>query len=90
MRDNLLFYSFGEDEIVEAYENGKFSSLEQAAKYAYKNRLPHRDPKQDGLPSEILLDLLIQIFLSLARRQGFIRVIVFRPETDVRSGLRRG
>lgn len=62
MRHNLIFYSFGEDEVVEAYENNKFSSLEQAAKYAYKNRLPHRDPKQDGLPGEVLLDLLVQIY----------------------------
>lgn len=62
MRRNLLFYSFGEDEIVEAYSMDEFSSLEHAAKYAYKNRLPHRDPKQDGLPSEVLLDLLVQIY----------------------------
>lgn len=62
MRQNLLFYSYGEDEVEKAYESDKFSSLEQAAKYAYKNRLPHRDPKQDGLPSEVLLDLLIQIY----------------------------
>lgn len=62
MRHNLLFYSYGEDEVEKAYEIDKFSSLEQAAKYAYKNRLPHRDPKQDGLLSEVLLDLLIQIY----------------------------
>lgn len=62
MRHNLLFYSFGEDEVVEYYEKDAFSSLEQAAKYAYKNRLPHREPKQDGLPSEVLLDLLIQLY----------------------------
>lgn len=80
MRDNLLFYSFGEDEIVEAYENGKFSSLEQAAKYAYKNRLPHRDPKQDGLPSEILLDLLIQIFTPNAYKLA-VRTI-FRQDDN--------
>ncbi len=62
MRHNLLFYSFGEDEVVAYYEKDAFSSLEQAAKYAYKSRLPNRDPKQDGLPSEVLLDLLVQIY----------------------------
>ena len=62
MRHNLLFYSFGEDEVVDYYEKDAFSSLEQAAKYAYKNRLPNRNPKQDGLPSEVLLDLLVQIY----------------------------
>ena len=62
MRRNLLFYSFGEDEVVSYYKKNAFSSLEKAAKYAYKTRLPHRDPKQDGLPSEVLLDLLVQIY----------------------------
>lgn len=62
MRHNLLFYSFGEDEVVSYYKKNAFSSLEKAAKYAYKTRLPHRDPKQDGLPSEVLLDLLVQIY----------------------------
>lgn len=62
MRHNLLFYSFGEDEVVTYYEKDAFSSLEQAAKYAYQARLPHRDPKQDGLPGEVLLDLLVQIY----------------------------
>lgn len=62
MRHNLLFYSYGEDEVVEYYNNHSFSSLEQAAKYAYMNRLPHRDATQDGLPSEVLLDLLVQIY----------------------------
>ena len=36
MRHNLLFYSFGEDEVVEYYTKNKFSSIEQAAKYACK------------------------------------------------------
>lgn len=62
MRHNLLFYSFGEDEVVTYYEKDAFSSLEQAAKYAYQKRLPHREPKQDGLPGEVLLDLLVQIY----------------------------
>lgn len=62
MRHNLLFYSFGEDEVIEYYEKGLFSSIDSASKYAYKNRLPNRDPKQDGLPSEVLLDLLVQIY----------------------------
>lgn len=62
MRHNLLFYSFGEDEVVTYFEKNAFSSLEQAAKYAYQARLPHRDPKQDGLPSEVLLDLLVQLY----------------------------
>ena len=62
MRHNLFFYAFGEDEIVEYYEKNRFDSLERAAKYAYQQRLPKRANTADGLPSEALLDLLIQIF----------------------------
>lgn len=62
IRHNLFFYAFGEDEIIEYYKNDMFSSIESAAKYAYKNMLPHRAPKNDGLPGEALLDLLIQLY----------------------------
>lgn len=62
MRHNLFFYGFGEDEVVDYYRCGKLSSIEQAAKYAYKTRLPHRIEKQDGLPGEVLLDLLVQLY----------------------------
>ena len=34
MRHNLLFYSFGEDEVVTYYEKDAFSSVAQAAKDA--------------------------------------------------------
>ena len=61
MRKNLLFYCYGEEEVVSAYVRGKFSSLEQVAKYALQHRLPDRAHTNDGLPSEVLLDLLIQI-----------------------------
>lgn len=68
MRKNLFFYAFGEEEIVKYYQNGTFPSMEQAAKYAYKQRLPDRKPKQDGLPSEVLLDLLIQMYSPNAHK----------------------
>ena len=62
MRHNLFFYSYGEEEVVQHYEKDHFSSLEQAAKYAYINRLPKRANITDGLPSEVLLDLLVQLY----------------------------
>lgn len=61
MRNNLLFYCYGEEEIVSSYARNRFSSLRQAAKYAYRHRLPKRADITDGLPSEVLLDLLVQI-----------------------------
>lgn len=62
MRQNMLFYCYGEEEVVTHYQKGIFSDLEQAAKYAFKNRLPERYAKSDGLPGEVLLDLLLQLY----------------------------
>lgn len=62
MRLDLYFYAFGEEEVVNSYEKNQFASLEQASKYAYKQRLPKRADINDGLPSEVLLDLLVQIY----------------------------
>lgn len=60
MRKNIVFYCYGEDEIVTNFQNGLFSDLEKATKAAYKLRLPKRQPQMDGLPSEVLLDAIIQ------------------------------
>lgn len=62
MRHNLMFYAFGEEEVVHLYEKNMFSSMEKAATYAYRQRLPKRTNIMDGLPSEVLLDLLVQIY----------------------------
>ena len=39
-----------------------FESLQESAKFAFKQRLPDRSEINDGLPSEVLLDLLIQMY----------------------------
>lgn len=62
MRHNIFFYSFGENEVVKYYEEGMFSTLQEASRYAFKQRLPNRSDITDGLPGEALLDLLIQIY----------------------------
>lgn len=62
MRQNLLFYCYGEEEIVSHYEQGTFSNLEEAAQHAYEWRLPKRSLTSDGLPGEVLLDLLVQLY----------------------------
>lgn len=63
MRKNLVFYCYGEEEVVNNFNNGLFSDLENATKAAYKLRLPQRLPKQDGLLGEILLDAIIQALI---------------------------
>ena len=60
LRKNLVFYCYGEEEIVQKFNDGNFTNLEDAILFAYKNRLPKRNAKQDGLPGEVLLDLIIQ------------------------------
>lgn len=60
MRKNLIFYCYGEDEIVEKYVDGDLNDLKTALKTAYKMRLPKRQHNIDGLPSEVLLDAIIQ------------------------------
>ena len=62
MRHSLFFYTFGEEEVVSYYKKDRFSSMQQAAKYSYQQRLPNRANTTDGLPSEVLLDLLIQLY----------------------------
>lgn len=62
MRHNLFFYAFGEEEVVAYYNKDRFSSMQQAARYSYQQRLPKRADINDGLPSEVLLDLLVQIY----------------------------
>ncbi len=68
MRTNLPFYCYGESEIVEEYSRGRLEDLEKCAKYAYTQRLPKRPEETDGLLSEVLLDLLIEIFEPLATK----------------------
>ena len=62
MRQDLVFYCYGEDEVIDHYKRGRLVDLERAAQYVYGQRLPHRKPKMDGLLSEVLLDMLIQIY----------------------------
>lgn len=66
MRHNLFFYAFGENEVVKYYEDNMFATLQESAKYAFKQRLPDRSDINDGLPSEALLDLLIQMYMPNA------------------------
>lgn len=62
--DNMVFYTFDEEEILQCNEEiGILEDLRIAAKYAYLERLPKRiKSKNDGTPGELLLDLLIQIY----------------------------
>lgn len=62
--DNMVFYAFSEEEIVEQHDKyGLLDDLKIAAKYAYEKRLPKRiNANSDGTTGEVLLDILIQVF----------------------------
>ncbi len=68
--DNMVFYAFSEEEIVE--QNNRFGlldDLEAAAKYAYEQRLPKRKKADtDGTAGEVLLDILIQVFEPISQK----------------------
>jgi hypothetical protein len=68
--DNMIFYAFSEEEIVEMNDrNGILDDLRIAAKYALNNRLPKRNnPTTDGTPGELLLDILIQVYEPLSHK----------------------
>ena len=85
MRKNIIFYCYGEDEIVTNFKNGFFSDLEKATKAAYKLRLPQRRPNQDGLPSEVLLDAIIQSLVPDAYKMA-VRTIFRQNDNNEIKG----
>lgn len=80
--DNMVFYAFSEEEVVE--QNKKFGLLDDltvAAKYAYQQRLPHRkNANTDGTVGEVLLDILIQVFEPIS--QKLIARAKYRQQSD--------
>lgn len=85
MRKNIVFYCYGEDEIVTNFKNGLFSDLEKATRAAYKLRLPKRQPNQDGLPSEVLLDAIIQSLVPDAYKMA-VRTIFRQNDNNEIKG----
>lgn len=70
MRQNLPFYCYGEEEVVNRYKAGQFGKMEDMIKFSFKQRLPDRSDINDGLLSETLLDLLIQIYTPNAYKMA--------------------
>ncbi|SHH57323.1 protein of unknown function [Sporobacter termitidis DSM 10068] len=85
MRKNLLFYCYGEDEVVKHYKKKTFADLDTAAQYAYKMRLPKRPVNADGIPSEVLLDLLIQIYTPNAYKLA-VRALMRQKDNNEIKG----
>lgn len=85
MRKNIIFYCYGEDEIVSNFKKGLFSDLEKAMISAYRLRLPHRQPNMDGLPSEVLLDAIIQSLVPRAYKMA-VRTIFRQNDNNEIKG----
>lgn len=85
MRKNLIFYCYGENEIVKKINNHFFHDLSESISYAYQNRLPKREPNQDGLLSEVLFDLIIQNLFPDARKLA-VRTILRQDDNNEIKG----
>lgn len=85
MRHDIFFYAFSEEEIVRYYKQNLFASLETASKFAYRQRLPSRADITDGLPSEVLLDLLVQLYNPSAYKLA-VRTILRQNDNNEIKG----
>jgi len=68
--DNVVFYAFSENEIINLKTNVEIlNDLRSAAKFAFSERLPKRlNANSDGTLGEVLLDLLIQVYEPLSQK----------------------
>lgn len=80
LRRHLVFYCYSEEEIQNKNEKGNLNDLYLLAQRAYKERIPKRatisevddsfDAVHDGVQSELLLDLLIQLYVPNSQKFG--------------------
>lgn len=61
LRKHIIFSSYSEREIVKKYNSGQMRNLEKLVQWTKKNRLPNRKGVQNGLYSEVLLDLILNL-----------------------------
>lgn len=85
MRSNLIFYCYGENEIVKKTNEHFFDDFSESICYAYKNRVPKRKPNKDGLLSEVLFDLIIQNLFPDARKLA-VRTIFRQNDSNEIKG----
>lgn len=78
LKRHLVFYCYSEEEIVNKDHKKQLNDLYKLAQRAYKERIPKRakvndedfDAIRDGLQSELLLDLLIQLYVPNSYKFG--------------------
>lgn len=61
LRKHIIFSSYSEREIIKKYNLGQMQDLEKLVQWTKKNRLPNRKGAQNGLYSEVLLDLILNL-----------------------------
>ncbi|MEG0577840.1 MAG: Hachiman antiphage defense system protein HamA [Bacilli bacterium] len=61
LRKHIIFSSYSEGEIVKKHKLGQMENLEKLVQWTKKNRLPNRKGAQNGLYSEVLLDLILNL-----------------------------
>ena len=80
MEKYIYFYAYAENEIVNAYESGRLEDLKKASKFALKSRLPNRKGAQNGIYSELLLELLITLQFPEANKLA--TRAIYRQQSD--------
>lgn len=80
LRKHIVFSSYSEGEIVKKYKLGQMENLEKLVQWTKKNRLPNRKGAQNGLYSEVLLDLILNLAYPQLYK-GCIRTI-HRQKSD--------
>ncbi|MEC1392610.1 hypothetical protein P9D26_04540 [Bacillus velezensis] len=61
LRKHIVFSSYSEKEIINKYNKGQFDQLEKLVQITKRNRLPKREGSTNGLYSEVLLDLILNL-----------------------------
>nr|WP_251130644.1 Hachiman antiphage defense system protein HamA [Exiguobacterium sp. s124] len=74
LRKHIIFSSYSEREIIKKYNLGQMQNLEKLVQWTKKNRLPDRSGAQNGLYSEVLLDLILNLLYPNIYK-GCIRTI---------------
>lgn len=81
LRSFLVFYAYDEMEIVTKHLRGQLSDLDLAAKRALEHRIPERRGSSNGLYSEALLHLILELMYDNIKRAN-LRTVYRQPDDN--------
>lgn len=81
LRNYLVFYAYDEAEIVTKHLKGQLADLDVAAKLALERRIPERHGSTNGLYSEALLHLILELMYDNIKRAN-LRTVYRQPDDN--------